>query len=202
MLKIGITSNIKKYYSGHIDFIDSYWISFFEKKKIDFKIMPNSKSISEKILKEVNFLILSGGNDILSNKNISKIRNQVEFNLLNKAIKKKIPILGICRGAQLINLFLGGKIKKLQNHMNKRHEIFFESNKIFNIKNLNVNSFHNYGVLQKNKAVSLDVLASDKKGNIEMFISKNKKIIGSMWHPEREKNSYYLSKLINYLKNK
>ena len=33
MLNIGITSNLKEYYRGYMDFIDHYWLSYFEKKK-------------------------------------------------------------------------------------------------------------------------------------------------------------------------
>ena len=46
------------------------------------------------------------------------------------------------------------------------------------------------------------MLANDKDKNVEMFISKNKKIIGTMWHPEREKSTLLLDKLINYLNKK
>ena len=68
MIKIGITSNIKKYYKGYIDFIDHYWVNFFEKKKIEYKLIPNSKYLSEKILNQIDILILAGGNDIISKK--------------------------------------------------------------------------------------------------------------------------------------
>ena len=46
------------------------------------------------------------------------------------------------------------------------------------------------------------MLAYDKDENVEMFISKNKKIIGIMWHPEREKNTLLLDKLIYHLSKK
>ena len=59
MIKIGITSNIKKYYKVYIDFIDHYWINFFEKKKIEYKLIPNSKYLSEKILNQIDILILA-----------------------------------------------------------------------------------------------------------------------------------------------
>ena len=72
MIKIGITSNIKKYYKGYIDFIDHYWVNFFEKKKIEYKLIPNSKYLSEKILNQIDILILAGGNDIISKKKESR----------------------------------------------------------------------------------------------------------------------------------
>ena len=201
-IKIGLTQNIKKYFKNFIDFSDHYWIKAFSKKKINFVLIPNHKKISENILKEINLLILSGGNDVLSKEKTSKIRNLVELNLIKKSVKKKIPILGICRGAQLLNIFFGGKITKINNHMNMRHQIFFDDKKIFNREKLIVNSYHNYGIAKNNLSKNFQMLAIDKNENIEMFISKKNRIIGSMWHPEREKDLNYLYKLIEYFKIK
>ena len=71
-IKIGLTQNIKKYFKNFIDFSDHYWIQAFSKKNINFVLIPNHKKISETILKEINLLILSGGNDILSKKKPQK----------------------------------------------------------------------------------------------------------------------------------
>ena len=125
-------------------------VQAFSKKNIDFLLIPNHKKISETILKEINLLILSGGNDVLSREKTSKIRNVVELNLIKNSIKKKIPILGICRGAQLLNIFFGGKLTKINNHMNTRHQIFFKDKKILNREKLTVNSYHNYGIIKNN----------------------------------------------------
>ena len=88
-MKIGITSNIKKYYKGYIDFIDHYWINAFEKKNINYFLIPNNKKLSEKLISKIDFLILSGGNDILTKNKESFIRNNIEKNLINKSLKKK-----------------------------------------------------------------------------------------------------------------
>ena len=118
------------------------------------------------------------------------------------AQKKNIPILGICRGAQLLNKKFGGKIQKVKNHMRTRHNIFFIKNSIIKKSFLNVNSFHNEGIKKKDLSNKFNMLAKDKSENVEMFISKNKKIIGTMWHPEREKSTLLLDKLINFLNKK
>ena len=202
MVKIGITSNIKEYYKGYIDFLDHYWIDYFGKKKSDYKLIPNNTYLSEKILKKINLLILTGGNDIISNKKESLIRNKIEKNLIKKAIKKKIPILGICRGAQLLNISFGGKIKKVRNQMRTRHNIYIVKNDVIKKKILNVNSFHNFGIKKNNLSKKFDRIAFDKEKNIEMFISKRHKIIGVMWHPEREENKKILTDLIKKLTKK
>ncbi len=199
MIKIGITSNIKKYYKGYIDFIDHYWINFFEKKKIEYKLIPNSKYLSEKTLNQIDILILAGGNDIISKKKESIIRNKIEINLIKKAIKRKIPIFGICRGAQLLNIKFGGRISKVKNQMRTRHNIYFNKNDIIKKNILNVNSFHNYGIKYNDFSKKLKIVATDIDQNIEMFISKKNKIIATMWHPEREKNKKILINLLKEL---
>ena len=202
MVKIGITSNIKEYYKGYIDFLDHYWIDYFGKKKSDYNLIPNNTYLSEKILKKINLLILTGGNDIISNKKESLIRNKIEKNLIKKAIKKKIPILGICRGAQLLNISFGGKIKKVRNQMRTRHNVYIIKNDIIKKKVLNVNSFHNFGIKKNNLSKKFVKIAFDKEKNIEMFVSKKHKIIGVMWHPEREDNKKILTDLIKKLTKK
>ena len=202
MVKIGITSNIKEYYKGYIDFLDHYWIDYFGKKKFDYNLIPNNTYLSEKILKKINLLILTGGNDIISNKKESLTRNKIEKNLIKKAIKKKIPILGICRGAQLLNISFGGKIKKVRNQMRTRHNIYITKNDIIKKKILNVNSFHNFGIKKNNLSKKFVKIAFDKENNIEMFVSKKHKIIGVMWHPEREDNKKILTDLIKKLTKK
>ena len=86
--------------------------------------------------------------------------------------------------------------------MRTRHNIFFTNREIIKKKFLNVNSFHNDGIKKNDLSKKFDILANDKSENVEMFISKNKKIIGVMWHPEREKSTLILDKLINYLNKK
>ena len=202
MLKIGITSNIKEHYKGYIDFIDHYWLDYFEKKNINYYLVPNKKKLSKKKIKEINLLIIPGGNDVSNVLKTSKIRNTIEKNLIEICFKKKISILGICRGAQLLNKSFGGKISKIKNHMRTRHNIFFTNREIIKKKFLNVNSFHNDGIKKNDLSKSFKVLATDKHKNIEMFISNNKKIIGTMWHPEREKTTQLLDSLIKYMNKK
>jgi len=197
---VGITSNIKRHYKGYIDFLDHYWIKAFEKKKINYLLIPNNLSISEKIIPRLDLLILAGGNDIISKRKESLLRNKVEKNLVKKCLNKNIPILGICRGAQLLNLLFKGKISKINGHMRTRHNVFLRKNKIIKKKTLNVNSFHAFGILFKDISKKFKILGEDKDKNTEMYISNENKIIGVMWHPEREKNLINLYKLMNYFK--
>ena len=64
--------------------------------------------------------------------------------MINFSITKNIPVLGVCRGMQLINLYFGGKIIKKKRHMRTKHNVNFSNKKFFKLNNLNVNSFHNF----------------------------------------------------------
>ena len=112
-MKILISSNFKKHFNTHVDFIDHYWIDFFEKKKIEFKLVPNSIKNLKKILiseKNVKLIIIPGGNDLFKKNKLTKIRFKIEKILIKHSLKKNIQLLGVCRGMQIMNYHFGRKI--------------------------------------------------------------------------------------------
>ena len=120
--------------------------------------------------KKIRCAILSGGNDlkIFENKggtNISYKRDEVELNLIKFCLKNKIPIIGICRGFQLIANYLGAEINKVDNHINIIHEI-----KLSNYPSIKVNSFHSFGLKNNNIPQNINILGYHQKDNtIECF---------------------------------
>ena len=133
----------------------------------------------ESISPAFNFLtpsiILSGGNDIGTNKD----RDFLELFLLDYAENKNIPTLGICRGMQLMAHWSGTKLKHVEGHIKKRH-------KLYGLISREVNSYHSMSL--KNCPDNFDILANSKDGEIEAIKHKWLPWEGWMWHPEREKN--------------
>ena len=143
--------------------------------------MPTNSVEILKYIKQISpsGIILSGGGDP---RKIDE-RYILEKKLLYISKKNKIPLLGICRGAQRINIHFKGKLIKIKNHVRKKH---FISGPAFN-RDFKVNSFHDFGFNKMTIGKKLKVLATSNDGVVEYFQHENKLIHGIMWHPERNK---------------
>ena len=143
----------------------------------DFKNKSKSLKRLSNWLNENKFsgIILSGGDDI--GKFI--LRDDCENLLIKFALKRKIPVFGICRGMQIIGRYFKVKLIKVNNHVKKNHFIYFKK------KKLKVNRFHNFAIKKCPKNFEIEFVSND--GSIESIISKSKKIYACMWHPERYK---------------
>ena len=153
-------------------------------------VVPNNFSLMLKLVKNLKIkgILLSGG----GNPQKKDIRRKIERYLIKYSINSNIPLVGICRGAQAINLYFNGKIIKIKNHAKVKHFIFFKNVK----KKYKVNSFHDYGIKKNSLSKKLKEIASTKDGSIELFSTNNKKILGIMWHPERDSKIKYTDKKI------
>ena len=122
---------------------------------------------------EIEGIILSGGNNIGD-----EIKRDItETILINFALKKKLPLLGICRGMQMIANFAGEKLHPVKGHADTRNQIRGSINR-------EVNSYHDYSISKCPK--NFKVIAYSLDGEIEAIKHKELPWEGWMWHPERE----------------
>ena len=180
--KIGLISSIKETYNDQFEFSYDIKINKFI-RSIYRKVKISNLDFNSSIDKDLNLIIICGGNDLpLIKKNKSNtIRYKLTNNLFKQALKKKIPLIGICYGAQ----FLAHKFKsnfkiKLNNIGN--HKVFLRNEKKF----INVNSYHNTIINKLGRDLIANGIAKDK--SIEYFSHRTKQIIGIQWHPERYKS--------------
>jgi len=176
------------------------WLDFLNSLKINpihFFRFKNKQDL-EKTFKNINGVIIVGGGDIykISKKKSNYYRDKSEMELINFALKKKLPIIGICRGFQLFASFLGCKIKRVSNHYNKNHDI-----QIFGNKKINVNSFHRNKIVDENKIFKV---LGHKDNILEIGYIKKYNFLGLMFHPERKnKSQIFINKIIkNFLSYK
>lgn len=126
-------------------------------------------------------ILISGGNDIGERPQ----RDKLETRLLDYSKEYNIPVLGICRGMQMINHYLGGTLSPVIGHVATRQYLLGEWAKRKGYKD--VNSYHNLAITQDTIAAELDVLATTKDGVIKAIKHKSLPWFGIMWHPERER---------------
>ena len=165
------------------------WFAYLKKLKFKVSIFNPYLSTSSQI-KNIDIIIISGGGDIhkIKKNKINLFRDRFEKKIIKESIKKKIPIIAICRGFQLISSLFNNKAKNLiktKKHKNTNHLIAFENkNSIYDKNEITVNSYHNIAIKKLNN--KFEIIAKSKDDNIEIAQLKNKKILGLMFHPERK----------------
>lgn len=177
-------------------------------------ILPlvSSEEVAKSILDGLDGLILSGGEDInpayygedtLANGGVSVNgpRDTSDMFIIKEAMNRKMPILAICRGEQILNVALGGSLyqdipSQIPNCLVHRQE---ESGTIGTMKigiadgsyikgiigldSLNVNSFHHQAV--KDLAPGLKLVSTASDGVVEAYEGLPElNVIGTQFHPE------------------
>ncbi len=213
MIRIGLTTyyeKIESQFSAHIPY--DYISALFEYDAVPLLIpVTDDDKILEKYLLSVEGVLLTGGVDIdpglYNEKNtglshtVCKQRDRAEMYIIDRALKKGLPILGICRGLQILNVFFGGTLyQDIQNQYNtgiihsnpikKIDELHHEVNidpeshigRLFREGRAMVNSRHHQGVKRAGAGLSISAISDD--GIIEAFENSDRSVVAVQWHPE------------------
>ena len=206
---IGISGNFR---DGDCTLAQGYYMSVIEAGGTPVIIPPydNEKALVS-LLDTMDGIILSGGADIdpdylrenaLDCVSVNPRRDAQELLLVHMATERHIPVLGICRGIQIITAALGGKLYQdiatqhpggCMEHSQKisrglpSHNVKLEKDSIlfglFGKESLAVNSFHHQAVKEVPKGFRVTAVAPD--GIIEGMESVSfRPILGVQWHPE------------------
>jgi len=178
-------------YEERRDCLDQRWAVFLQ--RINVFPLPLSNLLTEprRLLDELplNGLILTGGNDmsgIPGARSSAPERDHLEARLLDVAAEIGLPVLGVCRGLQMINVYLGGRLRQVEDHVATRHRLTLVSDSAIHFPD-EVNSFHDMGMFDADLAEGLRVLARAPNGIVEAAAHRSLPWVGIMWHPEREK---------------
>lgn len=165
------------------------------------------EQVLDAYLEQADGLLLSGGGDVNPARygeersplcgEGSDTRDAMEIHLCRRALEKKIPVLGICRGVQVMNVALGGTLHQhvahAQNHdrcdqpADAVHSVTLlegtRLSRIFGREILGVNSRHHQAVKDTGKGLVLSAVAED--GTIEgVELPGDYFFLGVQWHPE------------------
>ena len=220
---IGITCSMRDASYGawdnHAAILPSDYLSKIDEAGGRPLIIPPVGDMTE-IMGQIDGLIISGGPDIdpanysqdpdEQTTDFDRNQDETEIGLIQYALENDIPILGICRGMQILSVVHGGH---LHQHLDttpghEKHGGYFgdTSNHRVNVvkgsklehimgEQIEVNSAHHQGVANSG---SLKISAvADHDGLIEAVEREDKRFcIGVQWHPERKGHGLLFSALI------
>ncbi len=127
---------------------------------------------------------------------LDPVLDDYEMEVIRQAVSQRLPIFGICRGMQVLNVFFGGSLyqnifccefhKKFENR-DRVHETRVEEGsflyKVYGSTTLRVNSAHHQAV--KDLGKGLLPAQYSKEGLLEALYHEDLPIIAVQWHPER-----------------
>lgn len=137
-----------------------------------------------------------------------KMRDEVEIRLTRQALKQGKPILGICRGFQMLGAALGstliGDITTFRpntlvhyavNSISSRHEIRIEPGslmeRVYNSTSVVINSRHHQGFIPEFVSDKLRVTAIAPDGIVEAAeMPGDVFVVGVQWHPEKQADDF------------
>lgn len=171
-----------------------------------FLNIPSVKVDHPDQLKEGDILIIHGGGDIspsLYNHQVSKYtgatdelsnRDWVEWNLLQRAIELKLPIIGICRGGQMLCAAAGGSlVQHVENHAGAYHKVKTYDGRFFTVNSIHhqmMNPENTEHKLLASSAPALSNVYHGQHGKMEMNLEPEAilfpkiKGLAIQWHPE------------------
>jgi putative glutamine amidotransferase len=159
------------------DALDQSWTRLLAACGLVAVPMPNHPEVAAAMLAAGPVgLLLTGGNDLARYGGDAPERDETERRLLALARQSGLPVMGVCRGMQVIQDAFGVPLARIEGHVAVRHRLDSIENE--------VNSFHGFGA--NTTAPALEVLARAPDGIVEALRHVREPIIGQMWHPERE----------------
>lgn len=202
------TSNYQKSLNIH-----HYQIDLPLKHYSVFELYHNSFAIYQACAR-CDLLLLPGGGDIdpsfyrqsaANVQNVDFMLDNIQFRFLDAFIQAGKPVIGICKGMQLINIYFGGDLQQnmcpcsLQKHAYTDQDQYHSIHPVCThtttswhtcfpadsplIRTITVNSAHHQAVSRIGQGLYVLQTATDQI--VETICHKTLPVIGTQWHPER-----------------
>ncbi len=159
------------------DCLDQVWPKFLLDCGLLPIPVPNSVDAALQICANVDGIVLTGGNDLAAYGGDAPDRDETERAMLDLAERRDLPILGVCRGMQMIQHRFGTRLQPVHGHVAPQQYISIDG------KRVEVNSYHNFGATEVHPPLTSWAIADD--GVIKAVRHTDHRMIGLMWHPER-----------------
>lgn len=201
----------------YIDYVGELHLRLLLRSKILPLIVPAVKGVLpllSEYARQMDGLLLVEGEDIeprrypAQKENVrylektDPLKDEMELRLLRQALRRKLPVLGICRGSQLLNVSCGGSLfgdvrkekrSRLRHIHPSRYDTYRHAIEIvpgtplarwYGRKTLRVNSYHHQGI--RRLARRFHPMAYAPDGLIEAYFDPSADfLVGLQFHPER-----------------
>lgn len=196
--RVGLTQRVTvvEEYGERRDCLDQTWTSLLEDWGYQPVPLPNTVADVSAYLAslELDGIVLTSGNDLAQLEDPAvpaPERDEFETAAIDWARDRSVPVLGVCRGLELLNYHFGGSLSPIDDHVATTHEVRFTDDAERPTgppfpDRLMVNSYHDYGITPPDLAPQLNALGTAPDGSIECLAHPDEPLLGIMWHPERE----------------
>jgi N5-(cytidine 5'-diphosphoramidyl)-L-glutamine hydrolase len=161
------------------DCLDQAWPRFMAACGLLPLVLPNVTDVALALCDSAGVagLVLTGGNDLAALGGDAPERDATENALLDAIESRGLPVLGVCRGMQLIQQRCAIPLRRVAGHVTKRQTIRIDG------EPAEVNSYHGFGALDSRPPLEVWAVATD--GVVKAIRHASLPITGIMWHPER-----------------
>jgi gamma-glutamyl-gamma-aminobutyrate hydrolase PuuD len=194
MIRIGLTQRVITAPRTHErrDSLDQRWTSVMTQLGFVPIPLPNLLDNVEEYLDNLGLdgVILTGGDDIreyAAKHADTPERDRLEHALIEYCVAQDLPMVGVCRGLQALVNHFGGKLRPVQDHVAIRHRVRIDDAFVPGVdRPPEVNSFHNFGLMENDLPIGFRPTAWAEDSTVEAATIDGHRIVGIMWHPERE----------------
>lgn len=203
-MRIGVTMRVieNPTYAERRDAISHDCIQWLDRLGYCPVLIPNGLASPVVFIRELEIdgLVLTSGNDVLPRPNTldetSAERDRTEYEIIRVASGRGLPILGICRGMHVLNLYFGGRVVadvagRIANagqhvaveHLVKLDDVF---GRVAGLPQITTNSFHNQAITIDGLGAGLKAFGqSARDGLVEGLVHMELPVLAVQWHPER-----------------
>jgi putative glutamine amidotransferase len=166
-------------YGERRDCLDQAWTKFLTACGLLPVLLPNVADAALALCESIAIagLVLTGGNDLACLGGDAPERDALEDTLLDLAERRELPVLGVCRGMQVIQRRFDIPLHRVEGHVTQHQAIRIHG------EPGEVNSYHHFAAF--GTCAPLEIWAVADDGAVEAVRHSARPVTGIMWHPER-----------------
>jgi putative glutamine amidotransferase len=181
MTYVAVTSRVvvDPVHGTRSDAVDQRWWSFLDGCGLTAVAVPNDPTVAVRLVHglRVGGILLTGGNDLAELGGDAPERDRTEMALLESALRTGTPVVGVCRGMQLLLRWFGVPLSRVGGQVAARQTVLADGRRRL------VNSYHHWAAVDTRPP--LRAWATGPGDVVKGVRHETRPVLGIMWHPER-----------------